>query len=86
MYDVNTHHKTIMEYARFINKNNIINSCFKHNDYIDDGKYKDLIRKELPKLHNIQNHTSKMELMKNLQELNCNSQHQEWGESSRTRG
>ena len=74
MYDVNNDHKTIMEYARFINKNNIIDSCCKTRDNMDDVNYKILIRKELPNLHNVQNPRSKKELIKDLQELNYNSQ------------
>ena len=68
MYDVNVHHKTIMEYARFINKNHIIDNCRKNND-MEKNQYEEIIKKELPILHNVQNPISKMELIKDIQEF-----------------
>ena len=43
MYDINTHHKTIMEYARYINKNNIIDNCRKIGT-MDEHQYDDIVR------------------------------------------
>ena len=48
MYDVNVHHKSIMEYSRFINKNHIIDN-FRKNDDMDDGKYEEIIKKRATK-------------------------------------
>ena len=44
MYDINVHHKTIMKYTRFINKNNIIDNCCK-NDDMDKNRYEEIIKK-----------------------------------------
>ena len=67
MYDVNVHHKTIMEYARFVNKNNIIDNCCKNNA-MDEHQYDEFIKKELPNLHNAQNTISRMALIKDIHE------------------
>ena len=86
MYDVYIHHKVVMEYTRFVHKDHIIDDSCYNNNNMENGKYSDFLEKELPNLHNVQNPISKKALIKNIHELNYQSQHQEWGEVSRTRG
>ena len=64
MWDVNNHHKAVIDYAKFVNKNNFIDSCRENNLSMDHIDYTKIITRDLPKLHCAINPFSKKSLIK----------------------
>ena len=52
MYDVKHHHQIIIDYARFINKNDMIDECYKNINNMNGADYTDTIIRDLPIQHN----------------------------------
>ena len=86
MYEVNHHHHTIINQAKFIHKNDMIDECRHNIENIDDTNYTEFIKKELPILHNVLNPISKKFLIDNFHEFQQGSEPQEWGDFSKNRG
>ena len=82
MYEVNHHQHTIINQAKYIHKNDMIDECQHNIENIDDVNYTEIIGKELPTLHNV----LKKFLIENFHKVQQSSQPQEWGNFSKNRG
>ena len=80
MNNINMYHKTILDYAKHWHKNDVIDNCrYNHNNMVGED-FTDIIKRDLPILHNALNPISKMHLIQNIQELTKNVQIQGWEE------
>ena len=85
MWDMNNHHKTIMDYAKFFNKNHFIGSYHKNNLIVDHVYYTKIIKRDFPHLHCAINLMSKKSLIKYVQEKILEISPPEWHEFSKNR-
>ena len=65
MWDVNNHHKSIIDYGKFVNKNDFIDSCWENNLNIDHIDYTKIIKRDLPHIHCAINPISKKNNQRN---------------------
>ena len=85
MWNINNHHKAIMDYAKFVNKNDLIDSCRQNNMNMDHTDYTKIITRDLPKLHSAINPISKISLIKEVQNKILNLSPPEWHKFSKNR-
>ena len=79
------YHKTILDYAKHSHKNDVIDNCrYNHNNMVGED-FTNIIKRDLPILHNALNPISKMHLIQSLQELTKNVQIQGWEEFGKNR-
>ena len=54
MWEVQNHHKTILDYANFITKNDFIDTCRNNEENMVKINYSRIIKRDLPRLHCVQ--------------------------------
>ena len=69
MNNINMYHKTILDYAKHLHKNDAIDNCrYNHKNMVGEG-FTDTIKSDLPIHHNALNPISKKHLIHKLQKL-----------------
>ena len=86
MWEVQNHHKTILDYAKFITKNDFIDTCRNNEQNMVNINYSRIIKRELPRLHCTQYPISRKLLIQEFQEKVYELSPPEWGEYSKNRG
>ena len=74
-----------MYYAKFVNKNELIDSCRKNVQNMDDADYTKIIKSDLPRPYSAQNPISRKSLIKDLQDDIYGATPSEWGELGKIR-
>ena len=86
MNNIIMYHKTILDYAKHLHKNDAIDNCrYNHNNMVGED-FTDSIKRDLPILHNVLNPISRMHLIHKLQNLTMNAQIQGWEEFCKKTG
>ena len=67
MWEVQNHHKTILD-AKFITKNDFIDTCHNNEQNMVKNNYLRIIKRELPRLHCTQYPISRKQLIQEFQE------------------
>ena len=82
IWEINNHHKTIIDYANFVNKNNFIDSCRKNAHNMAETDYTKIITKDLSRLHCAHNIQFRGNVLSRTSKIPYTVQHHQNGEHS----
>ena len=63
IWEVQNHHKPILDYAKFITKNDFIDTCCNNEQNMVKINYSRIIKRDLPRLHHTQYPISRKQLI-----------------------